>query len=265
MEKKLAGKTALITGGARGLGRVYALRLAKLGAHVGVIDIDFYSYKEFAAETARMTANTVIEELKNEGVNAAGVTADIGDYRQVQAAVKEIASQLGDINILVTNAGGGMGSVTDNRASMMDQELLHKVMDLNFHGTVNAVTCVTPMMKKKRYGKIVTISSIAALYPFPNGGYAHYGAAKGAVITYTKYLAQELGEYGINANCMLLGRIGTGKVLEKLGRNSTEPIALGRLGTPEECADVLEFLTTDMSSYVTGAVIEVSGGFVGLS
>jgi 3-oxoacyl-[acyl-carrier protein] reductase len=265
MEKKLAGKTALVTGGARGLGRVYALRLAKLGANVGVIDIDFYSYKEFAYETARMTSNTVIDELKNEGVSAAGIAADIGDFRQVQAAVQEIAGQLGDIDILVANAGGGMGSVADNQASMMDQELLHKVMNLNFHGTVNAVTCVAPMMKNKRYGKIVTISSIAALYPFPNGGYAHYGSAKGAVITYTKYLAQELGKYGINANCMLLGRIGTGKVLEKLGRSSTEPIALGRLGMPEECADVLEFLTTDMSSYVTGAVIEVTGGFVGLS
>ncbi len=261
----LSGKTALVTGGARGLGRVYALRLAALGANVGVIDINLHSYQAFSTERALMTGNTVVDELRNAGVQAAGVTADVGDERQVHAAVSEIAEQLGSIDILVANAGGGFGSVSENQASMMDRKQLKKVMDLNYFGTVHAVTAVAPMMKEKRYGKIVTVSSIAALYPFPKGGYAHYGSAKGAVITYTKYLAQELGDYGINVNSMLLGRIGTGKVLEKLKRGNSEGIALGRLGTPEECADVLEFLTTDMSSYVTGAVIEVTGGFVGLS
>lgn len=261
---KLSGKTALVTGAARGLGRAYALRLASLGANVGIIDLNLYSYKLFEAEAEQMTADNIVDEIKAMGVNAFGVEADTGNQEQVFTAVQEIASKLGDIMILVTNAGGGLGGFQDSKASQMDLNLFRKVVERNFYGTVYTVNATAPMMKKNRAGKIVTVSSQAGTHSNTDGSYAHYGPAKAAIEMYTKYLAQELGLYGINVNCIAPGYIVTGRLKagfdaaghEKYLRN----IALGRFGTPEDCAKVIEFLTTDLSDYVTGAVIDVSGG-----
>ncbi|RFU64827.1 SDR family NAD(P)-dependent oxidoreductase [Peribacillus glennii] len=262
----LSGKTALITGGARGIGRAYALRLAELGANVGIIDIDLDSYKHFAAETENMKARNIIEELKNKNVPAYGVEADVTDVGQVNGAIKKITSEIGNINILIANAGGGVGGLSDGYASSMNPEIFQQVIERNLYGTVHTVTAVIPMMKKSRYGKIVTVSSQAGIQSTPDGSYAHYGSAKAGIIMYTKYLAQELGSYGINVNCIAPGYIGTGRLkeeFEKMGiENITKTIALKRIGTPEDCAGVIEFLTTDLSDYVTGTVIDVGGGCI---
>lgn len=264
--RKLSGKTALITGGARGIGRSYALRLADLGANIGIIDLDLHSYKQFEAEVANMSADTVIDELKNKGVEVAGAEADVTDFDQVNKAVSKITSELGDIDILVANAGGGLGRLTEGIASSMNLELFQKVIERNLYGTVYTVTAVVPMMKRKRNGKIVTVSSQAGLQSNPDGAYAHYGTAKASIIMYTKYLAQELGPYGITVNCIAPGYIGTGRLLEEFEKigidNITKNIALNRIGTPEDCAKVIEFLTTDLSDYVTGTVIDVGGGCI---
>jgi 3-oxoacyl-[acyl-carrier protein] reductase len=261
---KLSGKAAIVTGGARGLGRVFALRLASLGADVGIIDLNLRSFEEFEREKSGMTADTVIDELRNLGVKAHGVEADVTDFEQVRRAVDEIAARLGDIEILVANAGGGIGGVKENAASSMNMNQFHAVVERNFFGTVYAVTAVAPMMKKLRRGKIVTMASLAGLRSDEGGTYAHYGSSKAAIIMYTKYLAQELGPYNINANVMAPGYIATGRLMDKYEQagveNFTKHIALGRLGTPEDCANVLEFLTTDLSDYITGAVIDVGGG-----
>ncbi|WP_199256784.1 SDR family NAD(P)-dependent oxidoreductase [Alteribacillus sp. YIM 98480] len=265
----LSGKTAIITGGARGLGRVYAHHLADLGAKIGIIDIDLHSYKKYQGEASLLKEDTVVKELESKGTKAAGVQTDIGIQTNVEEAVSTIHDELGNVDILVANAGGGAGKMNENQASNLNVDQYNEVMNRNLNGTIYSVNAVAPMMKKRRCGKIVTISSIAALFPFAEGTYAHYGTAKGAIMTYTKYLAQELGPYNINANCMAVGRIATGRSLElmenKVDNNLIEPIALGRLGKPEECAGVIEFLTTNLSDYVTGAVIEVTGGFVGFS
>lgn len=263
---KLSGKTALITGGARGIGRAYAHHLADLGASVGVIDLDLRSYKQFEVEAANMAADSIIEELQNKGAIASGAEADVTDYGQVCKAVSKIVKELGDIDILVANAGGGAGGLTDSFASSMNLEMFKQVIERNLYGTVNTVTAVVPMMKKKRYGKIVTVSSQAGIQSSPDGSYAHYGSAKAAIIMYTKYLAQDLGSYGITVNCIAPGYIGTGRLMEDFKRmgieNITRNISLNRLGTPEECARVVEFLTTDLSDYVTGTVVDVGGGCI---
>jgi 3-oxoacyl-[acyl-carrier protein] reductase len=263
---KLSGKTALITGGARGIGRAYAHCLADLGANVGIIDLDLQSYKWFDAEAANMTANSIIEELHNKGIKALGAEADVTIFEQVIEAVAKITSDLGDIDILVANAGGGVGGLTDSFASSMNLEMFQQVIERNLYGTVNIVTAVAPMMKKKRYGKIVTVSSQAGIQSTPDGSYAHYGSAKAGIIMYTKYLAQDLGSYGITVNCIAPGYIGTGRLMEdfeKIGiENITKNIALNRIGTPEDCSRVIEFLTTDLSDYVTGTVLDVGGGCI---
>lgn len=264
---ELSGQTALVTGAARGLGREYALRLAALGADVGVIDINFESFKDFKGEAQRLTAENVIEELRALGVKAAGAEADITDRRQVFAAVEKLAGALGDITILVANAGGGMGPPDGNRASELDWDMYHAVIDRNLHGTVYTVNAVAPMMKRQGRGKIITMASVGGLVANSDGSYAHYAMAKAAIIHYTRYLAAELGQYNINANCIAPGYMATGRLLEQYKKAGEDTFlsrtSLKRFGTPEDCANAMEFLVTERSGFVTGHVLEVSGGVSG--
>ncbi len=262
---KLTGKVALVTGGARGIGRVYALHLASLGADVGVIDINLRSFEDFAEEKAQLTADTVIDELKAMGVKAAGAEADIGNKDQVIAAVKKIADELGGIDICVCNAGGGVGELTANTASTMDFNAWHTVMDRNLNGTAYTVYAVAPYMKEKGYGKIVTVSSQVGVDTNEVGGYCPYGTAKAAIRFYTVMAAADLGKYGITVNCIAPGYIGTGRLNVQFSKPGvTERIcsktSLRRVGTPEDCAKVVEFLVTNLSDFVTGETIEVTGG-----
>ncbi|WP_404328499.1 SDR family NAD(P)-dependent oxidoreductase [Mesobacillus maritimus] len=266
MMKRLEGKVALVTGAARGIGREYALRLASLGADVGVIDIDLKSYQHFEKEKIDERFDTVVDEIKNLGVNVFGAEADISNEDQVIQAINKIRENLGEIDILIANAGGGSGSVDENAASTMDSEHLKVVMERNLYGTIYSVKAVAEQMKKKNYGKIITVTSVAGIKAIAGGTYSHYGAAKAAIINYTKYLAQDLGPYNITVNAIAPGYIGTGRLMEQFEKAGvetfTEQTALKRLGTPEDCANVIEFLSTNLSDYVTGTVIDVTGGLV---
>jgi len=263
---RLKGKVALVTGAARGLGREYALRLASLGADVGVIDINLMSHKEFEREKLDNKYETVVDVLKEFNINAYGVEVDISNEEEVKQAFNEIKNNLGEIDILVANAGGGTGLLTENLASSIDSEQLEIVMARNFYGTLYSVKNVVESMKQRRTGKIITVTSVAGLKANSEGNYAHYSAAKAAIVSFTKNLARELGEYNITANAIAPGYISTGRLseqFEKAGavefKNQT---ALKRFGTPKECADVIEFLATDLSDYVTGTVIDVTGGLM---
>ncbi|GMX61115.1 3-oxoacyl-[acyl-carrier-protein] reductase [Paenibacillus elgii] len=263
---KLSGKVAIVTGAARGIGRSYALRLAELGADVGVIDIDLKSYLHFEKEKIGEKYESVVDEIKELGVKSFGVEADISEQDQVQTAINKIVGHLGEVDILVANAGGGSGPISGNAASEMDLEQLETVMKRNLNGTIYSVKAVVPGMKKKGYGKIVTVTSIAGLQSTYKGTYSHYGVTKAAIVSYTKYLAQDLGPYNITVNAIAPGYIGTGRLIEQFERegveNYTNQTALKRLGTPEDCANVIEFLTTNLSDYVTGTTIHVTGGVV---
>lgn len=261
---KLSGQTALITGAARGLGRTYALHLAKLGANIGVIDISLRSFQEFQAEADQLTAATVVEEIQALGVKAVGAEADIANREQVFAAVKKISGELGEVSILICNAGGGLGPLTEGKASQMDLDIYQQVVARNMHGTVYTVTAVAPMMKKNQAGKIVTVASVGGQMASFDGTYAHYSMSKAAIIHYTRLLAHELGPYGINVNCIAPGYIGTARLKKGFAATGEDKflrnVSLQRFGTPEDCAYGIEFLTTNMSDYVTGHVLEVNGG-----
>ncbi len=266
---KLDGKVAIVTGGARGLGRAYALRLAGLGAKVAVADLSLRSYEEFEAEAKAMTADSTVAEIQAGGGSSIGVELDVCDEAAVNAMVQRVVAEWGRVDVLVANAGGGRGRPLDTKASTLDPALLHLVTSMNLYGTVYCCNAVAPIMKQQRSGKIVTVSSVAGLSPSTDGGYAHYGAAKAAIAHYTKYLAQDLGPYGITANCIAPGTIGTGRILATVipgsanaNRDRSERIALRRIGTVEDCAKVVEFLTTDLSDYVTGVVIPIDGGLL---
>ena len=266
---KLDGKVAIVTGAGRGLGRAYARRLASLGAKIAVTDINLKSFEEFEAEAKSMTSDSTMAEIEAAGGEAIGIEMDVTDPKAVQAMVDQVVKKWGRIDILVANAGGGRGRPVDTRASTLDPALLHLVTSMNLYGTVYCVNAVAPVMKQQRSGRIVTVSSIAGLGPSVDGGYAHYGAAKAAIAHYTKYLAQDLGPHGINANCIAPGTITTGRIVATVmpnqanaNRDRTESIALRRLGGVEDCAKVVEFLCTDLSDYVTGQIIAIDGGII---
>jgi len=263
MEQKLAGKVALVTGGGRGLGRAYALRLAQLGADVVVNDINFEVHKEFAEE---LTAGSVVEEIQNLGVRGVGIAADVTDPQQVQAMVGRIEAEFGRLDVLVCNAGGALFGRDNMSASGATEDSYRKTVDLNLYGTIFCCQAVAPIMKRQRSGKIVTVGSQAGMRAGPRGGGGPYAVSKAGVIHFTRGLAGELGSYNITVNCMAPGFILSSRAI---GQGRTEPamrqalesqLALGRLGEPEDCANVLEFLVTNLSDYVTGQVIAVCGG-----
>jgi len=266
MEGSLAGKTALVTGAGRGLGHAYALQLARLGADVAVLDQDLRSFEEYEREKLAMTAGSTVEEVLALGRRSLGVEADVGDLSAMREAVAEVLHQFGHLDIVVCNAGGGLGTPQDTKASQTDPELFDAVLKRNLYGTVNTCSLVAPGMKERRSGKIITVSSMAGRRSSADGGYAHYGTAKAGIIMYTRYLAQELGPFGINVNCIAPGLIATGRLSVMFERAGTErlasTVALRRIGTPEDCARVVGFLAGPDSDYITGAVIPIDGGAV---
>jgi 3-oxoacyl-[acyl-carrier protein] reductase len=266
---KLDGRVAIVTGAGRGLGRAYARRLAGLGATVAVTDLNLKSYEEFEAERRDMTGDSTVAEIEASGGSALGIELDVADREAVEAMVAQVVKTWGRVDILVANAGGGRGRPIDTKASTLDPALLDLVLRMNLYGTIYCCNAVAPIMKQQGYGKIVTVSSVAGISPSTDGGYAHYGAAKAAIAHYTRYLAQDLGPHGITANCIAPGTIATGRIMQTVipgsSRANTDPaarIALRRVGTVEDCARVVEFLTTDLSDYVTGTVIPVDGGLM---
>ena len=257
----LQGQVALVTGAARGLGRAYALRLARLGASVAVVDKDLRSYLEFEAEARQMTAATTVDEVRELGVESAGWEADAGDADAIQRVVRQVDERWGRIDVLVCNAGGGL--YEHPRASELDVDELNEVLRRNLLATIYTALAVAPIMKRRRSGKIITVSSQAGSAASASAA-AHYGTAKAGIVMYTRYLAQDLGPFGITANCIAPGYIGTGRLMERFRKAGVDEIesriALRRLGTVEDCAKVVEFLATDLSDYVTGAVVPIDGG-----
>jgi 3-oxoacyl-[acyl-carrier protein] reductase len=265
----LAGRTALVTGSARGLGRAYALHLAGLGADVAVLDIDLHSYREYKAEQALMTADTTAEEVEALGQRSLAIEADVTSFPAMEEAVKQIAGAWGRLDIVVCNAGGGIGSPWGARASELDLAEFDAVLQKNLYGTVNTCVAAAPVLKSQAYGKIITVASISALRSGREGAYAHYGVAKAGIAMYTRYLAQDLGHWNIRVNCIAPGYVATGRLAlafdamddrTKVSLNTLN--ALGQPATPEDCARVVGFLAGPASDYLTGVVLPVDAGTV---
>lgn len=273
---KLSGKVAVITGGARGLGRGYALRLASLGADIAIIDRNLGAAEVYEFERALLTADSVTAEIEALGVRAIGVEADLTDRAATEAAIAESAEKLGRIDICICNAGGGtfkfaderdadpganevLDEVTTGTPANCPEEMLARVMDINVKTCMYTCMAVAPHMKRQGGGKIVTVSSTAGVDA--RGAYHPYGTAKAAIIHYTRALAQELGPDNINVNAIAPGIIRTGRLGDRR-EMAAERVPLKREGTIEECCGVVEFLSTDLSDYVTGRVILIDGGLV---
>ncbi|MDP6376869.1 MAG: SDR family NAD(P)-dependent oxidoreductase [Pseudomonadales bacterium] len=270
-ENKLAGKVALITGGARGLGRGYALHLAGLGADVAIVDRNLRAAEVYEFEKELLKADTVMEECEALGAHVLGIEADLTDREVTEAAVARLVDELGSVDIAICNAGGGTVVFADEvevpedgqtdinttgTASDCPQEMLTRVLDTNLMTCMYTCMAVAPYMKAQKHGKIVTVSSTGGMDA--GAGYHPYGTAKAAIIYYTRTLAQDLGPYNITVNAIAPGIIRTGRLGDRA--HLSKYIALRREGTIEDCARVVEFLVTDLSDYVTGRTIPIDGG-----
>ena len=263
---KLDRQVALVTGAARGLGRAYALHLARLGADVVVNDINLNAAAEY---DEALTAESVTAEIERLGRRALGVETDVTQRDAVFAMIDQIMTEFGRVDILVNNAGGALGKPKSSLASDAEASYYAYIMEINLNSAVFCCQAVSAQMKAARYGRIVNVSSQAGLWSGGSGGGMPYKVAKAGVVQYTRILASELGPFGVNVNCIAPGWILSSRAIAG-GRNSPETrerltpqIPLRRLGTPEDCAKVVEFLVTDLSDYVTGQCIPVCGGYVG--
>ncbi|MBN1380766.1 MAG: SDR family oxidoreductase [Deltaproteobacteria bacterium] len=262
---KLKGKVALVTGAARAIGRAHAVRLARLGADVIINDINLEAFKEF---DEKITAPTVMDECRAVGVRSIGIEADVGKKDEVNAMVKQALVEFGHIDILINNAGGGTGDIPNSFASIVSEKDLHATLDRNLMGTIFCCQAVAPSMKEQKWGRIVTTSSQAGMRAQDGGFYAPYGVAKAGIIAYTRYLAQELGPFGITVNCLAPAYVSTGR-LEAIAysrpgnrEKTIAQVPLGRLAEPEDIAKVMEFFVTDLGDYVTGQCLSVCGGAI---
>jgi 3-oxoacyl-[acyl-carrier protein] reductase len=244
---KLKGKVAIITGGARGIGRETALLFAKEGAAVIIFDVGETNGKEIESELNRV------------GSGARFFKVDVTNLKQVEQAVKEVADIYGSIDIVVNNAG-----ITDDALLVkMTEEQFDKVVDVNLKGVFNVTKAVVPFMIERERGVILSTSSVVGVYG--NIGQTNYAASKAGIIGMTKSWAKELGKKGIRVNAVAPGFIisdMTAKVPEKILDLMKSKTPLGRLGVPEDVAKVFLFLASDDAGFVTGQVIGVDGGLV---
>lgn len=259
----LNGKVALVTGAGRGLGRAYALALATQGATVVAADIDSRSFQEYGPEAARSENRTTAEEIELHGSVGYDRVADASSDADMTGLTAWIESELGRLDIVVCNAGGGSGDLESSTPSRVSAEQFEAVLRRNLIATATTCRATIPLLIASHGSRIITVASQAGLAADPSGGYSDYGAAKAGIIMYTRYLAREMGPHGITANCIAPGRIETGRLslmFDKYGREGmTKQIPMGRLGTPEDCSGLIAFLASDAASYISGATIPVDG------
>ena len=244
----LEGKTALVTGASRGIGRAIALRLAAEGADVAV---------NFAGSSAK--AEEVKEAIIKMGRKAVAIQADVKDVSSVASMVEEVKKTFGRIDILVNNAG----VTRDGLIMRMKDEDWETVIDTNLRGVFQCTKAVSKIMMKQRYGRIVNMASVVGLVG--NAGQANYAASKAGVIGFSKSVARELASRGITVNMVAPGCIDTDMTAvlsDKVREAMLADIPLARVGKPEDVANAVAFLVSDEAAYITGQVINVDGGMV---
>jgi 3-oxoacyl-[acyl-carrier protein] reductase len=270
LEIDLTGRVALVTGGSRGLGRADALTLARAGADVVIADIQVESQTTDAeaerygplAQVARaqglVYTEATAEEIQGMGRRAAAVKCDVTDREQVAATVARAVDELGSVDILVNNAG-----TLDHVAQLGDQspDLWERDLRVNLTGAFNCSQAVWPYMKERGWGRIVNMASVAGT--LGGFGQASYSTTKAGLLGLTKSLALEGARHGINVNAIVPGIIGT-EVFSfgnpEMNERMIKRTALRRVGEPQDIANAIAFLCSDLAAYITGVGLNVSGG-----
>ena len=244
MNIDLTGRTALVTGSTRGIGRAIAETLAGAGARVAVVGRD---------------AGRAEEVARAIGHDAAGFACDVTDVASVTALIESVEKAFGQIDILVNNAG----LTRDNILFRLKDEDWDTVLDANLRGAFFAIRAASRGMMKRRWGRIINIASVVGI--IGNKGQANYAASKAGLIGLTKSAAKEYASRGILINCVAPGFIDTDMTAalpEDARKVLLEQIALGRLGSPDDIANTVLYLASDLAGYVTGQVLVVDGGMV---
>ncbi|MBO5319163.1 MAG: 3-oxoacyl-[Ruminococcus sp.] len=240
---------ALITGASQGIGAAIAIRLAKDGFDVAI--------NHFPRESSREKALAVAEECRAFGVKAECFAADVSKMADCEEMAKAVKEQLGSIDALVNNAG----ITKDKLLARMSEDEYDEVIAVNQKSIFNMLKNVCPVMMKQKHGRIVNVASVAGLYGNP--GQINYSASKAAIIGMTKTVAKEYGRKNITCNAVAPGFINTAMteaLPDEVKTKLLDAVSLKRYGEPEEIASVVSFLVSEDSSYVTGQVIEISGG-----
>ncbi len=246
--KLLQGKNALVTGASKGIGRAIAIRYAEQGANVA------FTYLSSVEQGEALEA-----ELAAKGVKAKGFRSDASDFAQADKLINDVVTEFGSLDILVNNAG----ITQDNLLLRMTEEMWDKVINVNLKSCFNTVKAVTKPMMKQKGGSIINMTSVVGLKG--NAGQANYAASKAGIIGFTKSVALELGSRGIRSNAIAPGFIETEMtaVLDpKTVQSWRDAIPLKRGGQPQDIADACVFLGSDLSTYITGQVLQVDGGML---
>ena len=244
--KLLEGKTALVTGAARGIGKAIALKFASEGANIAFTDL-------VIDENGLKTQ----EEIEVLGVKCIGYASNAANFAETEEVVKKVHEDFGSIDILVNNAG----ITKDGLMMRMSEGQWDAVIAVNLKSAFNFIHAVLPIMMRQRHGSIINMASVVGVHG--NAGQANYAASKAGLIALAKSIAQEVGSRGIRANAIAPGFIETAMTAalpEEVRKEWCQKIPLRRGGKPEDIADVATFLASDMSSYVSGQVIQVDGG-----
>ena len=246
--KLLEGKTAIITGASRGIGKGIAEVFAQNGANVA-----------FTYNSSVESANALEAELNAKGIKAKGYKSDASNYDEAQKLAEEVVKEFGSIDILVNNAG----ITKDNLLMRISEEDFDKVIEVNLKSVFNMTKAVQRTMLKQRKGSIINMSSVVGVKG--NAGQSNYSASKAGMIGFTKSIALELGSRNIRCNAIAPGFIETemtAKLDEKVVQGWRDSIPLKRGGQPEDIANACVFLASDLSAYVTGQVLNVDGGML---
>lgn len=246
--KLLEGKTALITGASKGIGRAIALKFAEEGANVA-----------FTYLSSVEKGEALVSELKEKGVDAKGYRSDASDFSAAEALINGVVADFGSLDVLVNNAG----ITKDNLLMRMTEDMWDDVMNVNLKSCFNTVKASARTFMKQRNGSIINITSVVGLKG--NAGQANYAASKAGIVGFTKSIALELGSRNIRCNAVAPGFIETEMtdVLdEKMVQTWRDAIPLKRGGQPDEVANACVFLGSDMSSYISGQVLQVDGAML---
>ncbi|MCR4919171.1 MAG: 3-oxoacyl-[acyl-carrier-protein] reductase [Prevotella sp.] len=242
----LEGKTALITGAARGIGKAIAIKFAEEGANVAFTDL-------VIDENGQATE----AEIAAKGVKAKGYASNAANFEQTEQVVKQVVEDFGRVDILVNNAG----ITKDGLMLRMTEQQWDAVIAVNLKSAFNFIHALTPVMMHQRSGSIINMASVVGVHG--NAGQCNYAASKAGLIALAKSIGQEVGSRGIRANAIAPGFIDTAMTQalpDNVRQDWIKKIPLRRGGTVEDIANVATFLASDMSSYVTGQVIQVDGG-----